>query len=170
MILKYIETFVGRRPISEIFDFYSGTSAGSINIGSILITKPEEIVYANTGRPVHGKYTIGQLEKLSPDLIKAAFDTSVFRKIRTLGGLLGSQYSAKSLEKLMQETAGNTTMMDLVEPAMITSYDLRNREVFLFSTVDACEDVQKNAYLWEAVRGQNEMRKKIYALLSVKPK
>ena len=127
-----------RLSITEIFDFFAGTSAGSVNVGAILIPKD----YNLTNTPQHinvPKFTLDELKLKLPDTLRAAFSTSTFRKLRTLqvpgvGGLLGSKFTAGPFEKLLQEYAGEARMSDLVKPAIITSYDLRSREIMNFST------------------------------------
>ncbi len=166
-----------RLNITEIFDFFAGTSAGSVNVGALLI--PSDYALTNTpGHPNKPKFSSDELKKMLPDTLKAAFSSSTFRKFRTLqvpgvGGLLGSKFTAGPFEQLLQELAGQARMSDLVKPAVITSYDLRAREIMNFSTHDACtskaDDViryqpesnkdfhrkDKNVFIWEAVRASS---------------
>jgi len=130
---------VKRENISDIFDFFAGTSAGSINVGAILI--PQNPANSNTDDDPSPKpkFTLDELETRLPATLKAAFATSLFRKIRTMGGLLGTQFSETPLESLLKDYTGQARMSDLVKPAVITSYDLRAREVINFSTYDACQ-------------------------------
>jgi patatin-like phospholipase/acyl hydrolase len=163
-----------RLNITEIFDFFAGTSAGSVNVGAILI--PSDYDLANTpGHVNKPKFSSDKLKEMLPDTLKAAFSSSTFRKFRTLqvpgvGGLLGSKFTAGPFEQLLQELAGSARMSDLVKPAVITSYDLRAREIMNFSTHDACTSQEndvirfqpqsnrdfhrkdKNVFIWEAVR------------------
>ncbi|MGV8949326.1 MAG: patatin-like phospholipase family protein [Candidatus Paracaedibacter sp.] len=163
--------------ITEIFDFFAGTSAGSVNVGALLI--PSDYALANTPGHVNTpKISSDELKKMLPDTLKAAFSSSTFRNLRTLqvpgvGGLLGSKFTAGPFEQLLQGLAGAARMSDLVKPAVITSYDLRAREIMNFSTYDACSIAQddviryqpqsnkdfhrkdKNVFIWEAVRASS---------------
>jgi len=162
-----------------MFDFFAGTSAGSVNVGALLI--PSNYSTANTpGHENKPKFTLDELKKMLPDTLKAAFSSTLFRKFRTLqipglgGGLLGSKFTATPFEQLLQGYGGKARMSDLVKPAVITSYDLRAREIMNFSTYEACalkteHDVvkfqsqsdrdfyrkDKNVYIWEAIRASS---------------
>lgn len=154
-----------REGIADIFDFFAGTSAGSVNVGGLLI--PNDVALADT--PGHAslarpKFTLSGLKAKLPDTLKAAFSSSPVRDMRTLqipgagGGLLGSKFTAKPFEQLLQEMAGSARMSDLIKPAIITSYDLRAGEVINFSTHEACAINQardKNVFLWQAIRASS---------------
>lgn len=166
-----------RLNITEIFDFFAGTSAGSVNVGALLI--PSDYALTNTAGHVNKpKFSSSKLKEMLPDTLKAAFSSSTFRNLRTLqvpgvGGLLGSKFTAGPFEQLLQDLADKARMSDLVKPAVITSYDLRAREIINFSTYDACtsspDDVirfqpqsnrdfhrkDKNVYIWQAVRASS---------------
>lgn len=167
-----------RLNITEIFDFFAGTSAGSVNVGALLI--PSDYALTNTAGHVNKpKFSSSKLKEMLPDTLKAAFSSSTFRNLRTLqvpgvGGLLGSKFTAGPFEQLLQELAGAARMSDMVKPAVITSYDLRTREIMNFSTNDACtidkeNDVvkfqpqsnrdfhrkDKNVFIWQAVRASS---------------
>lgn len=173
---------IRRESITDIFDFFAGTSAGSVNVGAILI--PRDSALANTsGHQVKPKFSLDELKEKLPDNLKAAFSGSLFRKIRTAGGLMGSKFTAKPLEEFLQEYMGTARMSDLVKPAVITSYDFREREIMNFSTYESCgikepgvcntpegsEEVvyyqppdergytwkDKNVFLWQAVRASS---------------
>jgi uncharacterized protein len=132
--------------ITSIFDFFAGTSAGSINVGAILT--PKDPLNANTtGNVPTPKFTLDELETRVPEMLEAAFSSSTFRQMRTLGGIAGSKFTAKPLEEYLQKYTTGTTpeskdiqarMSDLVKPAVITSYDIRRREIMNFSTYEAC--------------------------------
>jgi predicted acylesterase/phospholipase RssA len=86
---------------------------------------------------------------------------------------LGAKFTAGAFEGLLQELAGNARISDLAKPAVLTSYDLRGREVMNFSTHDACAIDQddairfqrpgnpdffrkdKNVLLWQAIRASS---------------
>lgn len=152
-----------RLNITEIFDFFAGTSAGSINVGALLI--PSD--YALTNTPGHvnkPKFSSSELKEMLPDTLKAAFSSSTFRKFRTLqvpgvGGLLGSKFTAGPFEQLLQELAGQARMSDLVKPAVITSYDLRTRDIMNFSTHDACTSKKDDVIQYQPESNKDFYRK-----------
>ncbi len=167
-----------RMSITDMFDFFAGTSAGSVNVGALLV--PADYTLSNTlGHQNKAKFTLEELKARLPETLKAAFSSSTFRKVRTLqvpgvGGLLGSKFTAGPFEELLQEIGGKARVSDFVKPAVITSYDLRARDIMNFATYDACtikkgEDVvkfqpqsdrdfhrtDKNVFIWQAVRASS---------------
>lgn len=167
-----------RMSITDMFDFFAGTSAGSVNVGALLV--PADYTLSNTlGHQNKAKFTLEELKERLPETLKAAFSSSTFRKVRTLqvpgvGGLLGSKFTAGPFEELLQEIGGKARVSDFVKPAVITSYDLRARDIMNFATYDACtikkgEDVvkfqpqsdrdfhrtDKNVFIWQAVRASS---------------
>ena len=135
-----------RLSITDMFDFFAGTSAGSVNVGAILI--PEYPAISNTSSNFKKKnkplYDLDQLEKMLPETLTAAFSGTAFRKIRTLGGLLGTKFTAKDFETLLQKITGKARMADTVKPFLSTSYDFRAREIMNFSTIEACRAKSSN--------------------------
>jgi patatin-like phospholipase/acyl hydrolase len=129
-----------KQNITDIFDFFAGTSAGAASVGSFVI--PDNAALANTSPATQGRvkplYDLETLDALLPETLKASFAGGTFRKIRTLGGLAGSRYTAKDAEALLQKRIGKARMSDTVKPVLITSYDLRSREIMNFSTFEAC--------------------------------
>lgn len=86
--------------IIDIFDVFAGTSAGALNVGAILI--PDNSEKANLPEiKVKPLYSTEELRSKLPEILSAAFLSSTFRKVRTLGGLLGSKFTAKDLEKFL---------------------------------------------------------------------
>lgn len=149
-----------------------------MNVGALLV--PSDYSLANTpGHINKPKFTLDELKERLPETLKAAFSSSTFRKVRTLqipgvGGLLGSKFTAGPFEELLQEIGGKARVSDFVKPAVITSYDLRARDIMNFSTHAACtinpgEDVikfqpqsdrdfsrtDKNVFIWQAVRASS---------------
>lgn len=155
--------------LTDIFDFFAGTSAGSVNVGMLLI--PDDVQKANTqGHQPKAKFSLKEIEEKVPVTLEAAFSKPPLRSLRTLGGALGSKFSAKPLEQQLKDYTQQSRMSDLTKPAVITSYDLRTREVMNFSTYDACRrdphnitpfkspttkdflGHDRNVLLWQAMR------------------
>ena len=152
-----------RLTLTEIFDFFAGTSAGSMSVGALLI--PSDYALANTAGHVNTpKFSSDELKKMLPDTLKAAFSSSTFRNLRTLqvpgvGGLLGSKFTARPIEQLLEELAGAARMSDLAKPAVITSYDLRAREIMNFSTYEACTIAQDDIIRYQPQSNKDFHRK-----------
>ena len=127
--------------ITDLFDYFAGTSAGSLNVGFLLI--PQDSKSANaSATPVEPKYTLQGLKQRIPEILKAAFSSPFKRRVRVMQvmgvALAGSKYSSKPIEAKFDEIAGDTRISDLVKPAIITSQDWTTYEPVIFSTVDTC--------------------------------
>ena len=62
------------------------------------------------------------------------FERSLWRKLRTAGGLFEEAYSHEALETILQRYFGDKTLSDCGTPVMVTSYDIEHRKtVFIKS-------------------------------------
>jgi patatin-like phospholipase/acyl hydrolase len=62
------------------------------------------------------------------------FEYSLWRKLRTVGGILDEAYSHEVLEGILGKYFAGATLGDCKTPTMVTSYDIQNRRtVFLKS-------------------------------------
>ena len=62
------------------------------------------------------------------------FEQSLWRKLRTVGGILEEAYSHEALEGVIAQYFGARALADCGVPTMVTSYDMQNRRtVFLKS-------------------------------------
>ena len=62
------------------------------------------------------------------------FERSLWRKLRTAGGLFEEAYSHEALEKILNQYFRDKRMGDCGTPVMVTSYDIERRKtVFLKS-------------------------------------
>lgn len=123
VLIAEIEKEIGK-PITEMVDLFAGTSAGSIVIGFLNIPNAQ-------GKQ---KYSAAQAVDLSQNVITKLFNNSLFRKIRTLGGLAGSKYSAKPLEGFLKQYLGDLTVANTVKPVLIPAINLKTNQIFNFST------------------------------------
>ena len=139
MIKKIEEEFA--HPVTEIFDAFGGTSAGSIAI-SILNTKDPA-----TQRPYTGVNLVAFIQEIG----KKIFARPLKRTIRTVGGVAGSKYSAKPLEDFLKSKLGETKISDSIKDLTIVAYDFTNKKTFLFTT--GSKKLHDHDYtLWETVR------------------
>jgi len=123
LVVAHLERQMGA-PASELFDLIVGTSTGGILAlglslqdqrgGSFLAAKKMVTLYERHGAEI--------------------FERSLWRKLRTAGGLLEEAYSHEALEKVLHQYFGNKRMGDCGTPVMVTSYDIERRKtVFLKS-------------------------------------
>jgi hypothetical protein len=124
-ILNEIEKRTGV-PISELFEYFAGVSAGSIITGLVLV-KDEN------GRQ---KYTTSQLLELFEKFTKSVFYYSYVDRVMSGFGLLGPKYSNDYLEKALNEYFGSLQLKDLIKPVCFISYDLNTLQPYYYSTRD----------------------------------
>jgi len=145
LILSYIEEQLkienpsGR--LSDYFDFFIGADMGAILTSLLLI--PDE-----NGR---SKYAANEVSNFFTQNAEAIFDVSIWKRLKSMGGMTDEKYSSRNLEKLLNERIADVRLGEVVKPLMITSYDVRNREARLYSYTDA-QDPIRNFYLKDLCR------------------
>jgi len=127
-ILHEIELRTGYA-ISQLFDYFSGVSAGSIVV-SLLLVKNEE------GKP---KYNTSHILQLFETCCHQIFYYSYFDRVTSGFGLIGPSYSNDRLEQTLLEYLGSQTMGDFIKPACFISYNLTNSTPYYFSKEDTPE-------------------------------
>ncbi|MFN7662739.1 MAG: patatin-like phospholipase family protein [Alphaproteobacteria bacterium] len=141
-ILEHLEQKTGKR-ISDIFDIYVGTSTGGLI--SLFLNTPTE-----TGEPA---YNATDLVAMYRNLAGTIFSHSnYFRKMRGMGGVLTSRYSAKPYEQILKRYFKNVTLKQLLNPVAVTSVDIENQKPFIFNSIKAVKGKQENFFVWEAAR------------------
>ena len=123
LVLAHLERQTGQ-PASELFDLMVGTSTGGI-LALALSLQGEE------GQPLLGaKRMVALYERHGAEI----FEQSLWRKVRTVGGIFEEAYSHKALEAVLEYYLGDRTLSECGVPAMVTSYDIQNRRtVFMKS-------------------------------------
>ena len=123
LVLAHLERQTGQ-PASELFDLMVGTSTGGI-LALALSLQGEE------GQPLLGaKRMVALYERHGAEI----FEQSLWRKVRTVGGIFEEAYSHKALEAVLEYYFGDRTLSECGVPAMVTSYDIQNRRtVFMKS-------------------------------------
>jgi len=127
--------------LSDYFDLIVGTSTGGII--AALLTTPDE-----NGRP---KYTAQDAIDLYADNGGKIFDSSLWKKISSIGGITDEKYSASYLEKILDKYLGSTMLSQTTKPILITSYDIRNRATKFFGTADTINE-NRDFYLKDICR------------------
>ena len=141
VLVAKIEEQMGE-PITDIFDLFVGTSTGG------LIT-----LFVNIQENGRQKYSGKEVIQMYSDLSNQIFKNPVLRQVRTLKGIIGSKYSAKPLDDLLNKYFDNLKLSDMRKPVVVTSFDFKRNEAFLFSTKMAKEwPAMFNLYVKDAAR------------------
>jgi patatin-like phospholipase/acyl hydrolase len=123
LVIAHLERETGK-PACELFDLIVGTSTGGI-LALGLSLKDEK------GQPLlAAKRMVALYERHGGEI----FEQSLWRKLRTVGGIFEEAYSHKALEGVLAHYFGDRKLGDCGVPAMVTSYDIQNRRtVFMKS-------------------------------------
>ena len=123
LVVAHLERKTGA-PASELFDLIVGTSTGGILALGLALQN-------NEGQPLlAAKRMVALYERHGAEI----FERSLWRKLRTAGGLFEEAYSHEALEKILHKYFGDRKMRDCGTPVMVTSYDIERRKtVFLKS-------------------------------------
>ena len=123
MVVAHIERMT-KRPAHELFDLMVGTSTGGI-------------LALGLARPGHGppaQFSARRVVKLYEEQGGAIFARSLWRKVRSVGGILEESYSHEALEGILENYFADARLGDCAVPTMVTSYDIEQRStVFLKS-------------------------------------
>ena len=123
MVVAHIERKMGK-PAHELFDLMVGTSTGGIL--ALGLSRP------GASRPA--QFSARWVVKLYEEQGANIFEYSLWRKLRTVGGILDEAYSHEVLEGILGRYFADATLGDCKVPTMVTSYDIQNRRtVFLKS-------------------------------------
>lgn len=121
-VLREIENKYNK-PISEIFDYYAGSSIGSLIIAALLITEDGK-------NPKHKcEELFGMIEKLCKDI----FQNSWYYRMRTVYGWMGSKYPTENLETLLKEFFGDKKLNDLLKPVCFPTFDGLSQKPIYFT-------------------------------------
>ena len=123
MVIAHIEKCMGQ-PAHELFDLMVGTSTGGIL--ALGLSRP--------GTDRVAQFSARRVVKLYEEQGEKIFEYSLWRKLRTVGGILEEAYSHEVLESILGKYFAGATLGDCEVPTMVTSYDIQNRRtVFLKS-------------------------------------
>lgn len=142
-LLKHIEDALTAKTGTQFYfaqhlDLIAGTSTGGLI--SLGLSMPGE-----RGRP---KYTTQTFLELYTTKGKETFPAPWLG----LKGILSSTYSPEGLEKNLNQYFGDAYISESVCPLVITSFDLKNNEAYIFDSVEAKADERKNFQLKGAGR------------------
>lgn len=132
MVLAEIERSTGKR-IAELFDVIAGTSTGGIL--ALALIKPNA-----QGKP---EYTAEDLIKLYKGEGKKIFKTEIFNRVKML---VDEKYPNSNIEDVLQKYFGETPLSRALTNVVITSYDLKVRDTYLFKSSKAKEAPRKRDF------------------------
>lgn len=123
MVIAHLEQQT-RKPACELFDLIVGTSTGGILALGLSLQN-------EAGQPLlAAKRMVALYERHGAEI----FEQSLWRKLRTVGGIFEEAYSHEALEAVLKHYFGDRTLSECGIPAMVTSYDIQNRRtVFMKS-------------------------------------
>lgn len=142
-ILEHIEAET-KKPISESFDLIIGTSTGGILAAGVAVKRTK-----SSKQP---KFSATQLVALYENHGNEIFDRSFWKGLTSAKGVFDEKYDAANLEKLLNEYFGKMTLLDVLKPIALTSYDIETRSPYFFKTVRARERASRNHLLKDACR------------------
>ena len=125
--------------IADFFDLIAGTSTGGI-LASLLLT-PDPY-----GR---ARFTAEEAVELYMKRGPEIFDVPLHHRIRTAGGIADEKYPSKGIENVLDEYFGNLRLSELLKPCLITSYDIRRRQVQFFTQHDTRVERNGEAHINE---------------------
>jgi len=137
-VLSEIELITGK-PIAEMFDLIAGTSTGGMLCLGLNI--PEE-----TGSPRNSAVSMKELYETKG---REIFQKTLWRKLTSISGYIDTEYGHKFLEEILDQYMGDHTFSQSITKSLVTSYDLGNREPFIFRS---WEDRFKGVLMKEAGR------------------
>lgn len=127
--------------IGEFFDFVAGTSTGGI-LGLTYLCPDENGAFKFSAREALDIY-LDQGDEI--------FDVTLWKKITSLGGFRDEKYSDKELVEALAEYLGDSRLSQALKPCLFTSYDIRNRKAFFFTSADAVSPV-RDFYMKDVAR------------------
>ncbi|MDC6471601.1 patatin-like phospholipase family protein [Luminiphilus sp.] len=123
MVIAHLEQQT-RKGACELFDLIVGTSTGGILALGLSLQN-------EAGQPLlAAKRMVALYERHGAEI----FEQSLWRKLRTVGGIFEEAYSHEALEAVLKHYFGDRTLSECGIPAMVTTYDIQNRRtVFMKS-------------------------------------
>ena len=124
-------------PISELFDYFSGVSAGSLVI-SLILTKDEDGVQ---------KYSIEHILEIFEEETKKIFYSSYYKWISTGFGIFGCKYDSVNIVAMLDKYIGETKLDNLIKPVTFITYDLIGNSPFYMNNSIANDLLVKDCIL-----------------------
>jgi patatin-like phospholipase/acyl hydrolase len=140
-VIVEIEKRTGK-PISQLFDLVSGTSAGG-HIALALATPGDD------GKP---KWSAEELAAYYREAYGRIFDNSGFKVFDALKGLTNERYSADGIDSALNEVFGEVKLSEALIEVLITAFEVEGGEPHFFLRSEARNDPKKDHLMSFAAR------------------
>ena len=131
--------------IADYFDLIAGTSTGGILTCAYLCPKPGS-------KPAKPKFSAKRAQGLYLKRGGKIFHISFLQEIRSGKGTWDERYSAKELEKVLDDYFGKVKLSQLLKSCLITAYDIRKRKTEFFNRDDAKKSNTRDYFLRDIAR------------------
>lgn len=128
--------------IPDIFDYFSGSSIGTVIISALLIPHPND--------PSKPKYDTDDVLKLIIDKSGKLFELEYFQNVRTLWGFRLPKYINDYRPKFFHDVFGESLFENLMKPVVFPCGDLISNKPIYFHTYDPNVNKVK---VWELLLG-----------------
>ena len=140
VIIKAIEDKAGK-PITEMFDYITGTSIGGVLAASYVVSKKDgSHLYTSD-------YIINRWETM----LNEVFPQDYWSWVKNSFGVFSSKYDRTGVESLINKLLGENKLTDTMIPISLHALRLEDNMPKTFSTLHACSDQKENFYLKDAV-------------------
>ena len=136
MVIAEIESRTGK-PVSELFDLISGTSAGGHL--ALALSLPAE-----NGKP---RWSAAALADFYGPAYGKIFDSSRFKMLDVIKGLAHERYSSNGIEGVLEELFGEAMLSDALTEVLITAYEVERAEPHFFTRHDARTDPRNDHFM-----------------------
>ena len=136
-LLIEIENITGKA-IYELFDYFGGSSVGSLIVSGLLISSDG----------FKAKYTAQQLYDLFINNINNSFTWTYYSYISSGFGLFGPSYTTSGLTHTIHSLCGDYMLGNLLKPFIFPAYDRIDQQAYYFD-----KDKNKNEFLLDVMLG-----------------
>ena len=141
VVLSKLERLTGR-PTAHLFDLVAGTSTGGILALGLSRPGPD-------GRPL---YSADKMAELYEKEGRYIFESSLWRKIRSIGSLVEEKYPSHGIETVLQRFFGASRLKDACTDVLVPSYEIERRTPFFFRSSMARKRADYDFPMWQAAR------------------
>jgi patatin-like phospholipase/acyl hydrolase len=131
--------------IADYFDLIAGTSTGGIL--TCIYLAP-----VSASSKMQPRFSAEEAVNLYFEWGHKIFDVSLWRQLRSAGGLLEEKYDETPLEDVLKQYFGNLKLSQLLKPCLVTAYDLKRITTKFFTQHDAVKDRAQDFYVRDVAR------------------
>ncbi|OIP69088.1 MAG: patatin [Oscillatoriales cyanobacterium CG2_30_40_61] len=149
-VLKYVEQklqdFTGNSDarIADYFDLIAGTSAGGILAALYLCPDPEN--------PLRPRCSAEQVDHFFRYESSQIFDPASKNSFQPLGELFNEKYSYQKFNQIMGDFFKDLKLSELLQPCLITSYEIERRKSHFFTQHDAKLNIKDDYFIRDVLR------------------